>query len=164
MNNTGFKIFVLFCVCQFFIITHSVANEIRIAVASNFYPTMKAIVEEFELENYESSKINKIVLISGSSGKHYAQIMNGAPFDIFFSADKARPVLLEKEGIVENESRFTYALGKIVLWSPTNEFVDSEGQVLYDNNFRFLAIANPKIAPYGIATKETLISMGCGIT
>jgi len=54
----------------------------------------------------------------------------------------------------------TYALGKIVLWSPTNGLVDSEGQVLYDNNFRFLAIANPKIAPYGIATKETLISMG----
>ena len=67
---------------------------------------------------------------------------------------------MKKEGIVEYESRFTYALGKIVLWSPANGFVDSEGQVLYDNNFRFLAIANPKIAPYGIATKETLISMG----
>ena len=160
MWNTKLKIFALLFVCQFFITTQSVANEIRIAVASNFYPTMKAIVEEFELENYESSKINKIVLIPGSSGKHYAQIKNGAPFDIFFSADKARPALLEKEGIVEYESRFTYALGKIVLWSPTNGFVDSEGQVLYDNNFRFLAIANPKIAPYGIATKETLISMG----
>jgi len=160
MLNSQLKVFALLFVCQFFISTHSVANEIRIAVASNFYPTMKAIVEQFELENYESSKINKIVLISGSSGKHYAQIMNGAPFDIFFSADKLRPVLLEKEGIVENESRFTYALGKIVLWSPANGFVDPKGQVLYDNNFRFLAIANPKIAPYGIATKETLVSMG----
>lgn len=160
MLNSQLKVFALLFVCQFFIGTHSMANEIRIAVASNFYPTMKAIVEEFELENYESSKINKIVLISGSSGKHYAQIINGAPFDIFFSADKARPVLLEKEGIVENESRFTYALGKIVLWSPANGFVDPKGQVLYDNNFRFLAIANPKIAPYGIATKETLVSMG----
>jgi len=160
MLNTQLKIFALLFVCQFFIITHSVANEIRIAVASNFYPTMKAIVEEFELENNESSKINKIVLIPGSSGKHYAQIINGAPFDIFFSADQARPVLLEEQGIVKNESRFTYALGKIVLWSPANGLVDSEGQVLYDNNFRFLAIANPKIAPYGIATKEALISMG----
>ena len=160
MLNSQLKVFALLFVCQFFIGTHSMANEIRIAVASNFYPTMKAIVEEYELENYESSKINKIVLISGSSGKHYAQIINGAPFDIFFSADKARPVLLEKEGIVENESRFTYALGKIVLWSPANGFVDPKGQVLYDNNFRFLAIANPKIAPYGIATKETLVSMG----
>ena len=101
MLNTQLKVFALLFVCQFFIITHSVASEIRIAVASNFYPTMKAIVEEFELENNESSKINKIVLISGSSGKHYAQIKNGAPFDIFFSADKVRPVLLEKEGIVE---------------------------------------------------------------
>ena len=77
MLNTQLKIFAFLFVCQFFIITHSVANEIRIAVASNFYPTMKAIVEEFELENYESSKINKIVLIPGSSGKHYAQIING---------------------------------------------------------------------------------------
>ena len=124
MLNSQLKVFALLFVCQFFIGTHSMANEIRIAVASNFYPTMKAIVEEFEVENYESSKINKIVLISGSSGKHYAQIINGAPFDIFFSADKARPVLLEKEGIVENESRFTYALGKIVLCSPANVFVD----------------------------------------
>ncbi len=160
MLNTKLRIFAFLFVCQFFITTNTVGNEIRIAVASNFYPTMKAIVEEFELENYESSKINKIVLIPGSSGKHYAQIINGAPFDIFFSADQERPVLLEEKGVVEYESRFTYALGKIVLWSPINEFVDSEGQVLYDNNFRFLAIANPKIAPYGIATKETLISMG----
>ena len=160
MLNTQLKIFALLFVCQFLISTHSVANEIRIAVASNFYPTMKAIVEKFNLENYESSKIKKIVLIPGSSGKHYAQIKNGAPFDIFFSADQVRPILLEEKGIVEYESRFTYALGKIVLWSPTNGLVDSEGQVLYDNNFRFLAIANPKIAPYGIATKETLISMG----
>ena len=126
MLNTQLKIFALLFVCQFFIITHSVANEIRIAVASNFYPTMKAIVEEFELENYESSKINKIVLIPGSSGKHYAQIINGAPFDIFFSADQVRPVLLEEKGIVEYESRFTYALGKIVLWSPANGFVDQK--------------------------------------
>jgi molybdate transport system substrate-binding protein len=160
MLNNQLKVFAFLFVCQFFITAHSAANEIRIAVASNFYPTMKAIVEEFELENFDSSKINKIVLIPGSSGKHYAQIINGAPFDIFFSADQARPVLLEEQGIVENASRFTYALGKIVLWSPTNGLVDSEGQVLYDNNFRFLAIANPKIAPYGIATKETLISMG----
>ena len=160
MLNTKLGILVFLFVFQFFIATHSVANEIRIAVASNFYPTMKAIVEEFELENFDSSKINKITLIPGSSGKHYAQVINGAPFDMFFSADKVRPLLLEEQGIVKNESRYTYALGKIVLWSPTNGLVDSEGQVLYDNNFRFLAIANPKIAPYGIATKETLISMG----
>ena len=101
MLNTQLKIFAFLSVCQLFIITHSAANEIRIAVASNFYPTMKAIVEEFELENFDSSKINKIVLIPGSSGKHYAQIKNGAPFDIFFSADQVRPILLEEKGMVE---------------------------------------------------------------
>ena len=159
MWNTKLKIFVLLFVCQFFITTQSVANEIRIAVASNFYPTMKEVVKQFEIEAFDSSKASKIVLIPGSSGKHYAQIINGAPFDLFFSADKIRPVLLEQQRISKNESRFTYALGKLALWSPIKGLVDSEGQILYDKDFRFLAIANPKIAPYGIATKETLVSM-----
>ena len=159
MWNTRLKIFALLFVCQFFITTQSVANEIRIAVASNFYPTMKEVVKQFEIEAFDSSKASKIVLIPGSSGKHYAQIINGAPFDLFFSADKIRPVLLEQQRIFKNESRFTYALGKLALWSPIKGLVDSEGQILYDKDFRFLAIANPKIAPYGIATKETLVSM-----
>ena len=159
MWNTRLKIFALLFVCQFFITTQSVANEIRIAVASNFYPTMKEVVKQFEIEAFDSSKASKIVLIPGSSGKHYAQIINGAPFDLFFSADKIRPLLLEQQRISKNESRFTYALGKLALWSPIKGLVDSEGQILYDKDFRFLAIANPKIAPYGIATKETLVSM-----
>ena len=159
MWNTKLKIFALLFVCQFFITTQSVANEIRIAVASNFYPTMKEVVKQFEIEAFDSSKASKIVLIPGSSGKHYAQIINGAPFDLFFSADKIRPVLLEQQRISKNESRFTYALGKLALWSPIKGLVDPEGQILYDKGFRFLAIANPKIAPYGIATKETLVSM-----
>ena len=159
MLNTNLKIIALLFACQFFISTQSVANEIRIAVASNFYPTMKEIVEQFEFEAIDPSITNKIVLIPGSSGKHYAQVINGAPFDIFFSADKTRPVLLEQQGLVKNESRFTYALGKLALWSSIHGFVDPKGQVLYDKNFRFLAIANPKIAPYGIATMETLVSM-----
>jgi len=159
MWNTKLKIFALLFVCQFFITTQSVANEIRIAVASNFYPTMKEVVKQFEIEAFDSSKASKIVLIPGSSGKHYAQIINGAPFDLFFSADKIRPLLLEQQRISKNESRFTYALGKLALWSPIKGLVDSEGQILYDKDFRFLAIANPKIAPYGIATKETLVSM-----
>jgi len=159
MWNTKLKIFALLFVCQFFITTQSVANEIRIAVASNFYPTMKEVVKQFEIEAFDSSKASKIVLIPGSSGRHYAQIINGAPFDLFFSADKIRPVLLEQQRISKNESRFTYALGKLALWSPIKGLVDSEGQILYDKDFRFLAIANPKIAPYGIATKETLVSM-----
>jgi molybdate transport system substrate-binding protein len=159
MCNAKLKIFALIFACQFLIVTQSVADEIRIAVASNFYSTMKEIIVQFKLASIDSSVTNKIVLIPGSSGKHYAQIINGAPFDVFFSADKVRPNMLEQKGVVNNQSRFTYALGKLALWSPIYEFVDLEGQVLYGEGFRFLAIANPRIAPYGIATKEALTSM-----
>ena len=159
MWNAKLKALTLIVVCQFFFLNEAIADEIKIAVASNFYPTMKELVTHFESITPNSDTTNNIVLISGSSGKHYAQILNGAPFDLFFSADKLRPNMLEKEEVFNNQSRFTYALGKLALWSPFNEYVDSDGQVLYNDDFRFLAIANPKIAPYGIASKETLISM-----
>ena len=159
MWNAKLKALTLIVVCQFFFLNEAIADEIKIAVASNFYPTMKELVTHFELITHNSDTTNNIVLISGSSGKHYAQILNGAPFDLFFSADKLRPNMLEKEDVFNNQSRFTYALGKLALWSPFNEYVDSDGQVLYKDDFRFIAIANPKIAPYGIASKETLTSM-----
>ena len=159
MWKARLKIFALIFICQLLLATQSLANEIRIAVASNFYSTMKEIIFQFELENLDSSRANKIALIPGSSGKHYAQIINGAPFDLFFSADKIRPKLLEQQGISIDQSRFTYALGKLALWSPRNGMINSDGQSLFDRNFRFLALANPKIAPYGIAAKETLVSM-----
>ena len=159
MWNAKLKALTLIVVCQFFFLNEAIADEIKIAVASNFYPTMKELVTHFESITPNSDTTNNIVLISGSSGKHYAQILNGAPFDLFFSADKLRPNMLEKEEVFNNQSRFTYALGKLALWSPFNEYVDSDGQVLYNDDFRFLAIANPKIAPYGVASKETLTSM-----
>ena len=159
MWNAKLKALTLIVVCQFFFLNEAIADEIKIAVASNFYPTMKELVTHFESITPNSDTTNNIVLISGSSGKHYAQILNGAPFDLFFSADKLRPNMLEKEEVFNNQSRFTYALGKLALWSPFNEYVDSDGQVLYSDDFRFLAIANPKIAPYGVASKETLTSM-----
>ena len=159
MWNAKLKALTLIVVCQFFFLNEAIADEIKIAVASNFYPTMKELVTHFESITPNSDTTNNIVLISGSSGKHYAQILNGAPFDLFFSADKLRPNMLEKEDVFNNQSRFTYALGKLVLWSPFNEYVDSDGQVLYNDDFRFIAIANPRIAPYGIASKETLTSM-----
>ena len=159
MWNAKLKALTLIVVCQFFFLNEAIADEIKIAVASNFYPTMKELVKHFESITLNSDTTNNIVLISGSSGKHYAQILNGAPFDLFFSADKLRPNMLEKEDVFNNQSRFTYALGKLALWSSFNEYVDSDGQVLYTNDFRFLAIANPKIAPYGVASKETLTSM-----
>ena len=159
MWNAKLKALTLIVLCQFFFLNEAIADEIKIAVASNFYPTMKELVTHFESITPNSDTTNNIVLISGSSGKHYAQILNGAPFDLFFSADKLRPNMLEKEEVFNNQSRFTYALGKLALWSPFNEYVDSDGQVLYNDDFRFIAIANPKIAPYGIASKETLTSM-----
>ena len=159
MWNAKLKALTLIVVCQFFFLNEAIADEIKIAVASNFYPTMKELVTHFESITPNSDTTNNIVLISGSSGKHYAQILNGAPFDLFFSADKLRPNMLEKEEVFNNQSRFTYALGKLALWSPFNEYVDSDGQVLYKDDFRFIAIANHKIAPYGIASKETLTSM-----
>jgi molybdate transport system substrate-binding protein len=156
------KINLLSC---FFIIyvlstTHVAADVLRVAVASNFYPTMKLIAKRYELKTGGSSgQQHKVVLIPGSSGKHFAQIMNGAPFDVFFSADEERPRLLEKEGKAQTGTRYTYALGKLVLWSPIDGFIDSEGSVLKQKDFRYLAIANPKISPYGTSAEEVLRSL-----
>jgi len=158
MFNTKLKMINFLLISIGLSFTQIAADEIKVAVASNFYPAMKEIVLQYELKQAQSFKNHKIILISGSSGKHYAQILNGAPFDIFFSADKVRPILLEKKGISETGSRLTYALGRLVLWSSLDGFVEKDEQ-LYSNDLRFLAIANPKIAPYGGAAREALISM-----
>jgi len=127
------------------------ADEMRIAVASNFTSAIKALVQKFEAQSTHKTK-----LIFGSTGRHYAQIKNGAPFDIFFAADSKRPELLEKEGLSIADSRFTYALGKLILWSPKAGFVDEQAQVLEQGNFYHIAVANPKLAPYGKAAQEVL--------
>jgi len=158
MFNAEFKVINYLLISIGFSFTQIAADEIKVAVASNFYPAMKEIVLQYELKQSQSSENHKIVIISGSSGKHYAQIINGAPFDIFFSADKVRPILLEKKGLSESESRFTYAIGRLVLWSALDGFVEKDER-LYHNDLRFLAIANPKIAPYGVAAREALISI-----
>jgi len=133
--------------------SHSLAAEIRVAVASNFARAMISLARDFE----EKSG-HKVKLVFGSTGKHYAQIRNGAPFDVFFAADIKRPKLLEEEGITVSGSRFTYATGKLILWSPMSGYVDSEGGVLSHGSFEHLAIANPKLAPYGRAAREVLQS------
>ena len=158
MFNEKFKVFTFLLIFIGLNSTQAFADEVRVAVASNFYPAMKEIALQYELKKSKTSENHKIVLIPGSSGRHYAQIMNGAPFDLFFSADKVRPILLEKKGISENGSRFTYALGKLVLWSSLDGFVEKEER-FYHKDLRFIAIANPKIAPYGVAAKEALISI-----
>lgn len=129
-------------------------NTIRVAVASNFSGTLKEIVER-----YEQHSANTVTVIVGSSGKLYAQIKNGAPYDIFLSADKQRPLLLEQNGLTVAGSRFTYALGKLLLWSPQKGYLDSTAKVLRQNNFNHIAMANPKLAPYGRAAKEVLIKL-----
>jgi molybdate transport system substrate-binding protein len=127
------------------------ADEIRVAVATNFSATMAALVERFEQDSTHT-----VLLSAGSTGNHYAQIRNGAPFEAFFSADAERPTLLEQQGIAVAGSRFLYALGRLVLWSPRAGFVDADGLVLESGAFRFLAIANPELAPYGAAAREVL--------
>jgi molybdate transport system substrate-binding protein len=133
----------------------SVADDVRVAVASNFAETLKIIAERFERDTG-----HRIIRIIGSTGKHYAQIRNGAPFDAFFAADVERPALLEQQGAAAPGSRFTYALGKLVLWSPQLDYVDAEGKLLADEKIRHLAIANPKLAPYGRAAQQVLQSRG----
>lgn len=132
-----------------------VAGELRVAVASNFSEPMTRIATGFQRETGR-----EVTLSFGSTGKHYAQIRNGAPFDLFFAADKRRPTLLEQEGAAVAGSRFTYALGKIVLWSPSSDYVDSTADVLSRGAFRFLAVANPELAPYGRAAQEVLQATG----
>lgn len=129
----------------------ALADEIRVAAASNFKDAMQAISAGFE----ERSG-HRITLISGSSGKHFAQILNSAPYDVFFSADIERPRRLEQAGKALNGSRFTYAVGQLVLWSPAPGLVDSRGQILHRGSFRHLAMANPELAPYGRAAREVL--------
>ncbi|MEC7596399.1 MAG: molybdate ABC transporter substrate-binding protein [Pseudomonadota bacterium] len=154
------KLFSYFFIFQLFYSAQVFADELRIAVSSNFYPALKEIVKSYAFyQNDSLGQKHDVVLIPGSSGKHFAQIMNGAPFDIFFSADDVRPLLLEKNGKAINKSRHTYALGQLVLWSPIDDLIDKKASILQSKDFRFIAIANPKIAPYGEATKEALISM-----
>ena len=129
----------------------SFAETVSVAIAANFTAPMKAIVAEFEKETKHTA-----ILAFGSSGKLYAQIKNGAPFQIFLSADAKKPAALEQEGMTVADTRFTYALGSLVLWSPKSDFVDDKGEVLHQNNFRHLAIASPKLAPYGAAAQEVM--------
>jgi molybdate transport system substrate-binding protein len=142
----------------FLLLGHSgvlAADSIQIATASNFRDAMSSLANNFELESG-----HELVLIFGSTGKHFAQIVHGAPFDAFFAADAERPTRLEKEGLTIAGSRFTYAGGQLVLWKPAAGSVKLDEAVLQNGQFRHLAIANPDLAPYGRAAAETLKSLG----
>ncbi len=134
--------------------TSAYADQVQVAVAANFVPPFKEISAEFE-----KATGHKVESSSGSSGKFYAQIKNGAPFEVFFSADDERPKLLEDEGFGVKGTRFTYAVGRLVLWSPDPALVTGE-QVLRTDKFKHLAIANPKNAPYGTAAMQAMQKLG----
>lgn len=126
-----------------------------VAVASNFTKPMQDIAAEFEKTTGHSAKLS-----FGSSGKFVAQMENGAPFEVFLSADGEKPAKLEKAGLAVTGTRFTYALGKLVLWSAQPNVVDAQGEVLKRDSFKHLALADPKLAPYGAAAVEVLKNMG----
>jgi len=127
------------------------AAGVNAAVASNFSAPMKQIAALFEQQSGDTIKLS-----FGSTGKFYAQIRGGAPFDVFIAADTATPQRLDQAGLTVNGSRFVYALGKLVLWSAQPNFVDDKGRVLRNGDYEKLAIADPKLAPYGMAAKQTL--------
>jgi molybdate transport system substrate-binding protein len=130
------------------------ADEVQVAVASNFAPVLEQLEPMFEQQSGHT-----LTVISGATGSHYAQIVNGAPFDVFLAADAERPLQLEQEGKAIVGTSFSYALGKLVLWSADAAVVDAQGEVLKSNAFRYLAIANPQLAPYGEAAQQALTAL-----
>jgi len=129
----------------------SFADEVQVAVAANFTAPMKVIAAQFEKDTGHT-----VLASYGATGKFYSQIQNGAPFDILLAADDETPVKLDKEKATVAGSRFTYAIGKLVLWSAQPGVVDAKGDVLKTGKFDHIAVANPKLAPYGLAAQETL--------
>jgi molybdate transport system substrate-binding protein len=127
------------------------ADEVSVAVAANFNAPMKLIAAEFEKDTG-----HKVLASFGSTGKFYAQIKNGAPFEVLLAADDETPGKLVKDGAADASSPFTYAIGKLVLWSAKPGLVDSAGLVLKKGGFAHLSIADPKLAPYGLAGVETM--------
>ena len=131
------------------------AAEAQVAVAANFAEPIKAIAAVLEKTTGHTLKITL-----GSTGKLYAQIKNGAPFEILLAADDETPAKLIKEGAGVAGSQYSYAIGKLVLWSAKPAVVDAKGEVLKGGGFDHIALANPKLAPYGAAAMETMKAMG----
>ena len=129
--------------------------EVQLAVAANFSAPIRQIAAVFERETG-----HRAVISSGATGKFYAQIVHGAPFEVFLAADDETPARLEQEGWAVAGSRFTYATGRLVLWSSIEGYVDERGEVLRQGAFRHLALANPKTAPYGAAAVQAMNRLG----
>ena len=131
------------------------ADEVQVAVAANFTAPIQAIAKDFEKDTGHT-----LVAAYGATGQFYAQIKNGAPFEVFLAADDTTPQKLEEEGESVKGSRFTYAIGTLALWSAKDGYVDAKGEVLKKNQYQHLSIANPKAAPYGLAATQVLAKLG----
>jgi len=131
------------------------ADEVPVAVAANFTAPMKRIALEFHKDTGHTAQLS-----FGSTGKFYAQISSGAPFEVLLAADRETPARLVSEGNAVAASQFTYAIGKLVLWSPKPGVVDQKGAVLTNPGVAHIAYCNPKLAPYGAAVIEALKSLG----
>jgi len=139
----------------FVVAANAQAAEIKVAVASNFANTLKEIAVEFQRDTgYQ------LAITPGATGKFYAQISNGAPFDVFLSADDETPRKLAQEGKAIAASQFTYATGRLALWSPSPDLVDKNADILKTDKFKYIAIANSKVAPYGQAAVQTMQKLG----
>ena len=131
------------------------AGEVHVAVAANFAAPMKLLAREFERESGHRALVSL-----GATGQLYTQIRQGAPFGVLLAADATTPSKLAREGYAVTETQRTYAIGRLVLWSRNADYVDAKGEVLRRGDFRRLAIANPKLAPYGAAATQTLSALG----
>jgi molybdate transport system substrate-binding protein len=130
------------------------ADEIQVAVAANFSAAAQKIAAQFEHDTG-----NTVKLSFGATGKFYAQITAGAPFDVLLAADQATPARLVAEGKAIPATLHTYAIGKLVLWSADPALVDAKGEILKSDKWKHLSVADAKLAPYGQAAKETLAQL-----
>ncbi|MCX7086914.1 MAG: molybdate ABC transporter substrate-binding protein [Methylococcales bacterium] len=135
----------------FLVSSSSEAASTLVAVASNFTKPMTEIAEAFEKSTGHSANLS-----FGASGKFVAQLENGGPFEVFLSADEKSPKKLAQDGFAVADSQFTYAVGKLVLWSAMPNYVDTQGQILTKGGFKHIALADPKLAPYGAAAVELM--------
>jgi molybdate transport system substrate-binding protein len=133
----------------------ALAADTQVAVAANFTEPAKEIAAAFKARTGDTA-----VLSFGSSGQFYAQMSHGAPYEVFLSADAERPAAAEKDGLAAPGTRFTYAVGRLVLYSKTPGLVDGKGAVLKAGRFAKLSIADPAAAPYGAAAVQTLTRLG----
>lgn len=131
------------------------AGEVQVAAAANLARPIEKIAAAFARDTG-----HRAVVALGSTGKLYAQIRNGAPFEVLLGADEAIPRRLEAEGLALADTRFTYAIGRLVLWSAAEGVVDTRGAILRQPVQGKLAIADPRVAPYGAAAIATLKTMG----